>query len=396
MKQFKLYLVLIFSFFVIPFGVNAEITSYPFFNFESFQYFDNLSNDIASTSYNLVLYSVISEDNFEFRFGNTPSKFGDIFISKYVCSYSYGSYSCRTSNNMYNLFSNHYIFWSSSDNILGSTIDDYRFGDSILDISYYPFGNHEYLYTNSLKYESMFYRHFGYYDLSSIDDEAPVISLIGNNDIIIEINSIWNDPGYSCTDNVDTSCSVIVSSDLNISSLGDYTISYNATDSSGNVAYTVYRHIHVVDTIAPDISLIGDSVIHISLDSDYEELGVNVSDNSKEDIIPVIDSSSLDVSSVGTYTITYFACDSSDNCSSLKRIVKVQSVVPLDFSGSQYLLFDFSDIQDLFPKINFSGLSNSDEFIIVILFNIFFLIFIFIIIWIILKSVYKCISIIWG
>ena len=401
MKNFKLYLILIFSFFLIPISVFAfdytsdnplilDLTDDEFFSIKDFvsSYassqnfsYDTIILDVRESTID-YLYFVVCNYNtglkydFTFKF-NLSSR--DIFdISLKSSGSSIQNYQ-------------QVIFWSSS------SFQRYPYDISWtwFDFNIYSFGNLSQYCSTIPTEDSLFFRKFGSSD-GFKDLIPPVISLVGYNDITIEINSIWNDPGFSCSDNLDTSCNVNVSSDLNVNVLGDYNITYNATDSSGNSADTVYRYVHVVDTIPPDISLIGDSVIHLSLDSEYEELGVNVSDNSNEDITPHIDSSSLDVNNAGTYYINYLACDSSDNCSSLKRVVKVQSIVPLDFSGSQYLLFDFSDIQDMFPKINFSGLNNTNEFIIVILFNIFFLIFIFIIIWIILKSVYKCISIIWG
>lgn len=258
-------------------------------------------------------------------------------------------------------------------------------------LDFFSYGNDR-LFTENGNIISYLYRYFGY-DYISNDVFAPVINLIGNSEINIEINSIFNDPGYNCTDNVDSSCNVIVSGNVDTSKLGSYTLTYSATDLAGNNS-KVTRVVNVIDSINPVITLFGDSIIYCNINGEYDELGASVTDNSNEILDVVIDSSLLDIRKVGDYKISYSACDSSDNCTTIYRLVKVQSTIPADFSGSQYLLFNFSDIQDLFPNIDFSGVSNSDQFVITIIFNIFFVIFIFFFIYLFIKVINKIISIV--
>lgn len=258
-------------------------------------------------------------------------------------------------------------------------------------LDFFSYGNDR-LFTENGNMISYLYRYYGY-DYTSNDVSAPVINLIGNSEINIEINSIFNDPGYNCTDDVDSSCNVIVSGNVDTSKLGSYTLTYSATDLAGNNA-KVNRIVNVIDSINPVITLFGDSIIYCNINGEYDELGASVADNSNEILDVVIDSSLLDIRKVGDYKISYSACDSSGNCSTIYRLVKVQSIIPVDFSGSQYLLFNFSDIQDLFPNIDFSGVSNSDQFVITIIFNIFFVIFIFFFIYLFIKVINKIISIV--
>ena len=52
---------------------------------------------------------------------------------------------------------------------------------------------------------------------------------------------------------------IVASGEVNASVPGNYVLSYNYTDAAGNAAQTVTRTVHVVDTIAPVISLHGDA-----------------------------------------------------------------------------------------------------------------------------------------
>ena len=54
---------------------------------------------------------------------------------------------------------------------------------------------------------------------------------------------------------------------------GTYQIIYSVTDSSGNQAQQVTRTIHVVDSDAPVITLIGDANITLEAGTHYTDAG---------------------------------------------------------------------------------------------------------------------------
>ncbi len=107
-----------------------------------------------------------------------------------------------------------------------------------------------------------------------VDRTAPVITLNegpqGINYSSLQAGFSFEDPGYSATDNYDSSVSVIarliraddpsndldfsVVKDVGFTKLGKYEIQYEATDKNGNLA-TAKRTIEVVDTIAPQVAL---------------------------------------------------------------------------------------------------------------------------------------------
>src|SRR5574344_522765 len=158
-----------------------------------------------------------------------------------------------------------------------------------------------------------------------VDTTAPTITLNGKNDITIGVNSSYKDEGATASDIVDGNVTVNVSGTVDTTKLGNYTLTYTATDSHNNTS-SVTRTIHVVDTIAPVISLNGDENITVEAGSTYTELGATVTDNydatvTKQYPIVIWDITdgnrtivkSIDTTKLGKYRLMYLAKDSSGN-----------------------------------------------------------------------------------
>jgi hypothetical protein len=88
--------------------------------------------------------------------------------------------------------------------------------------------------------------------LRSNDQVAPVIALIGANELTIYKGSVFIDPGATVTDNVDTARTITGSGTVNTATVGVYTLTYTATDASGNLAAQVTRVVSVVLNPAGD------------------------------------------------------------------------------------------------------------------------------------------------
>ncbi len=150
-----------------------------------------------------------------------------------------------------------------------------------------------------------------------VDTEAPVITLTGDPVVTVEVHGTYTESGATATDNYDTSLTVVIDdSALDTGVVGEYTITYDVSDSSDNAATQVTRTVDVVDTESPVITLIGgtpDGTQTIGVFQPYTELGALVSDNYDTDLAAVIDSSAVDTSVVGSYTVLYDATDSSGN-----------------------------------------------------------------------------------
>ena len=96
-----------------------------------------------------------------------------------------------------------------------------------------------------------------------LDTTAPVISLYGDSNITHEAGNPYFDLNASLSDAVDGTGVILASGEVNASDPGTYVLSYNYTDGAGNIAQTVTRTVHVLDTTAPVISLYGDAnIIH--------------------------------------------------------------------------------------------------------------------------------------
>ena len=111
---------------------------------------------------------------------------------------------------------------------------------------------------------------------------------------------------------------------MNTALLGTYTITYNVTDASGNIATQVTRTVNIVDTTPPVITLSGSSMMQIYRGTTYIDAGASWIDN-YDTSCTISSSGSVDSSTLGTYTITYTSTDSSGNTRIETRSVQVIS-----------------------------------------------------------------------
>jgi PKD repeat protein len=155
-----------------------------------------------------------------------------------------------------------------------------------------------------------------------IDADAPVIALNGTDTVTIEVNTSYTESGTTESDNYDTNLKVEITSNLDTSSIGTYTINYCVTDNDGNGPICVERTVIVEDTQTPIISLNGNATETVEVFTVYTDAGVTVTDN---DDFTVSNSGtwvgSTDV--VGTYTWTYTATDMAGNNASVTRTIDV-------------------------------------------------------------------------
>ena len=92
-------------------------------------------------------------------------------------------------------------------------------------------------------------------DTGAADRTAPVITINGSATVNHEQGTAYTDQGATATDAVDGTVSVSTSGSVGTAA-GTYTITYSATDNSGNTA-TATRTVIVADTTAPVITLTG-------------------------------------------------------------------------------------------------------------------------------------------
>ena len=163
--------------------------------------------------------------------------------------------------------------------------------------------------------------------VSVTDTTAPVITLVGDAQITVEVGSTYTDLGATASDNYDgdISADIVTVNNVDTSVIGSYTVTYNVTDSSGNDATEVTRTVNVTDTTVPVITLNGDAQITVEVGTTYTDLGATASDNYDGDISADINvTNPVDTSVIGTYTVTYNVTDSSGNdATEVTRVVNV-------------------------------------------------------------------------
>ena len=172
-----------------------------------------------------------------------------------------------------------------------------------------------------------------------IDDEKPIITLTGNENISICPNAEYKEEGYKATDNYDGD----ITKNVKITTK-DGIISYSVKDSSGNTA-EITRTITKEDKIAPTITLKGNKTITLYLGNTWKEPGYTATDNCDNDITNnVVKSGTVNPNKLGTYKITYTVKDMTGNQAVVERTVKVISKPVNNNSGPNkgviYLTFD--------------------------------------------------------
>lgn len=79
-----------------------------------------------------------------------------------------------------------------------------------------------------------------------VDTTAPVITLTGANPMTVILGSTFTDPGATANDTCAAAFAATPSGTVNTNAIGTYTITYNATDPSGNPATAVTRTVNVI------------------------------------------------------------------------------------------------------------------------------------------------------
>ena len=85
------------------------------------------------------------------------------------------------------------------------------------------------------------------------DTTPPVITLIGSANVSVTQGDNYTDEGATATDNVDgdLTSSISVSGNVDTASIGNYTLTYSVSDSSGN-STSATRNVEVTE-INPDL-----------------------------------------------------------------------------------------------------------------------------------------------
>ena len=83
-------------------------------------------------------------------------------------------------------------------------------------------------------------------DAILLDTVPPVITITGKNPNIINLGTVYNDAGATCTDDIDTTPTLTVVNTVDTATVGQYTVTYTCVDSTGNNAVPQVRTVNVI------------------------------------------------------------------------------------------------------------------------------------------------------
>merc|ERR1719460_1561435 len=190
------------------------------------------------------------------------------------------------------------------------------------------------------------------------DLSKPKISMCGGKAVKVEAASAWKlCSGSIAVDNIDGSITMRMRytvkkvnggkstvlcknckfdqarSSISTRKLGEYLVSLNVADKAGiygkgganNRAQTAFKAILIKDTMKPVITIKGKKTINQQCAKVYKDAGASCLDK-QDGSLSVSSTSTVDSSSVGTYTVGYAATDKSGN----KAFPKTRTVTVVD------------------------------------------------------------------
>ncbi|SVC69360.1 uncharacterized protein METZ01_LOCUS322214, partial [marine metagenome] len=149
-----------------------------------------------------------------------------------------------------------------------------------------------------------------------VDTEPPLISLIGDAVVQQELNETYEDSGATAADNVDGDISgdIVIVNPVDTKVAGNYSVTYNAKDSSDNAASEIVRVVIVGDTGSPVIKLAGRQTLKVEAGITFTDPGYFAEDKVDGDLTDsVAVDGTVDTSQIGTYSLTYNVTDSNGN-----------------------------------------------------------------------------------
>ena len=174
-----------------------------------------------------------------------------------------------------------------------------------------------------------------------VDTTAPIISINGSASMTVECHTGFSDPGATASDSCDSSVPATASGTVDPNVVGVYTITYNASDDSGNAATAVTRTVNVVDTTPPTISCPAGISVNVPANSTATSVSLDPGTATASDSCSTTavvtgtrsDSQALNAPyPVGATTITWRATDASGNYSECTQTIQVSYIFTGFFS----------------------------------------------------------------
>ncbi|MBP8128162.1 MAG: DUF5011 domain-containing protein [Candidatus Hydrogenedentes bacterium] len=157
------------------------------------------------------------------------------------------------------------------------------------------------------------------------DGDAPEITLLGANPLVLECPAPFTEPGFAAQDACggDFTAQVTVTGSVNAASPGTYALTYSVADGAGNRAAAV-REVVVADSAAPELTLLGPNPVTVACGAPWIDAGATAQDACDGNLtnrIQVTDPP--DTRAPGVYRVSYSVSDSTGNTATVEREVIV-------------------------------------------------------------------------
>lgn len=159
-----------------------------------------------------------------------------------------------------------------------------------------------------------------------VDLTAPTIALNGDDSVYVAVDSPWTDPMATGTDTYDGNVTVTATGLVDLTTVGEYKVTYCVTDQSGNGPICTERYVFVEDHIAPTATLIGADTVNLEVGENWIDLGLNIRDNyyGKDDLVTSVGGTwPGHTDTLGTFTIVYTVTDPSGNVDTVVRVLNI-------------------------------------------------------------------------
>lgn len=169
-----------------------------------------------------------------------------------------------------------------------------------------------------------------------VDTVPPVLTLTTDKNKYTKPNEAYVEEGFKALDNYDGDIT-----DKVVRTESREKIIYSIEDSSGNTT-TLERKINYKDSLAPELTLLGDENLYVDVTVGYVEPGFTAVDDCDGDITDRVKVETDYVeNTIGEYDVIYRVKDSYDNETVAKRHIIVKDLIPpamqLNGEGSMYI-----------------------------------------------------------
>ena len=168
------------------------------------------------------------------------------------------------------------------------------------------------------------------------------IKLVGSRKMVLNYGEKYSEPGFKASKfNKDITKDIKVKSNVK-TEIGNYEVVYSYKFLIYNIRRV--RKVKVADLIGPEINLNGDKELSVTVNKEYNEPGYEAVDNLDGDLTDQVKiTSTVDMTKLGNYTVTYEVKDKSGNVGKAVRKVKVEKLKPYQMSVAEYSLDGWYD-----------------------------------------------------